>query len=452
MTMSRTLFLVVLACLALIGAGAFAFRSFVSGDAIRWSDAYVALESAEVGLPANPSERERLLLANAMAEDEPPPGMTVGPRVHAPGTLLRLRYEVLGEAGEVTDTIEVRTIVPRLPAFGADAPGAPFGDARCPQVCGQQLEVQGNTQIRRTGQPGLAEEWVLRMPAGASYDLGRRSFTVQDFQEDKALSIPQSRLRVTLLEACKGRLRAGETTSLEFFPFAPVPIPSGFRTSRWIQLNGCLDMVSRPPPPRVVVPPAEATTASGPVHLGPEGPAELRSSVTYPADALEAIKVEHGTEIREARLVVDERWLAAHGRSMRLRVLRACRYDSVSDHWIAFSHETQELELAYAAAGARTDGAATRVAMRLPEGPALFWVEWIEAALDPLDTGRRHAVLIQAGRVTHCRYGGLAPAAEDQLAVCVPNSGGAEARVVPDPGRQCPADAEPEHLAPSRSQ
>jgi len=437
MPLSRIPLLGLVALLALAGIAIVAFRGFITGDVIRWSDAYVALEAAETSLPGNPAERERLLLANAMVDGEPPPGMTVGRRVHAPGALLRLRYEVLSESGEVTDTVEVRTIAPRLPAFGVDAPGAPFGHTNCSPACQKQLPAIAGTVIQRSGQPGLAEEWVMRMPAGATFDLGKVSFTVQDFQDDKPFSIPYSRMRVTLLEACNGRLRAGATTNLEFFPFAPIPIPSGFRTSRWVQLEGCQDMASRPPPPRVVTPPTEIAGEEGPVHDGPEAPVGIRSSVTYPAGALEAIIVDHTLPLGEASLKIDERWLAGHGRSMRVRFHRACRYSAQTNSWTRIPHETEELELAYPPAITPGNVSPTRVALKLPEGPALFWVEWTEADLDPQDQGRKHAVLIQAGRVTYCRYGGLPAAAQGEIVVCVPQSGGAEARVVPDPGQQC---------------
>src|SRR4029077_5473176 len=115
----------------------------------------------------------------------------------------------------------------------------------------------GAVEIHRGGSPGLSPEWVLRMPAGKTFDLGMQSFTLQDLEDPRPLSLPQARYRVTLLEACPARVRAGAVTSLEFNENAILPIPKGLRTQRWVQVEDCSALLkARPSRPEVVAAPA----------------------------------------------------------------------------------------------------------------------------------------------------------------------------------------------------
>src|SRR5688500_9508682 len=50
-------------------------QSLLGGTGVRWAEAYQALDAAETNLPRNARERERLLQAWAMVEDEPPAGL-----------------------------------------------------------------------------------------------------------------------------------------------------------------------------------------------------------------------------------------------------------------------------------------------------------------------------------------------------------------------------------------
>src|SRR5687767_3002523 len=138
----------VLAVVVLAAVAAFAF---ISGKFVRWSDAYQALESAETSHPVFSREAERVLLANAMVESEPPRGMPTDKRLHPVGTLAHLRYETLKPDGTVAASTEVRALVPSLPYFGVDAPGAPFGRTACPQRCQDGLAASGAVEIARSG-------------------------------------------------------------------------------------------------------------------------------------------------------------------------------------------------------------------------------------------------------------------------------------------------------------
>src|SRR4051812_14615006 len=71
------------ACLSPFGGW---LQSFFYGTGVRWENAYVALEAAEMNLPRNERERERLLMATAMTEGEQPLGLKPGPRLHPVGT------------------------------------------------------------------------------------------------------------------------------------------------------------------------------------------------------------------------------------------------------------------------------------------------------------------------------------------------------------------------------
>src|SRR5229473_259204 len=89
-------------------------ESFIAGSGVRWQNAYAALEAAETNLPRDPRERERMLIAWARTEGDPPAGMKIGPRLHAPGTLARLRYETFDESDNPIDDWQVRALVPTI--------------------------------------------------------------------------------------------------------------------------------------------------------------------------------------------------------------------------------------------------------------------------------------------------------------------------------------------------
>lgn len=436
MSLIRAITIAAVAVIAFGVAAVFVARTYLSGDRIVWSDAYVALDAAELHRSPNAAEHERLLLANAMAESEAPEGMPAGRRIHPIGTLVRLRYEVLDDAGGVADTVDVRAIVPALPYFGADAPAAPFGTTGCPRACQQQRAAAQATLIDRTGQAGLADEWLLRMPVGQPFPLGKRSLTVRDFQSAAPYSIPLASVRVTMIEACNGRLRAGAATHLEFFPFAIVPIPSGLRTDRWVQFEGCGQLVAAVPAARVATA-AEPDPNTVDEEVAPPGK-ELRRRIPPSAAGLEALVPEdEGQPLGRALLVVNESWLTGHGRPQRVHVVRACRYDGNMNQWRAIPLPDGDLEIALPQSVPGDGRSPRRVAMRLPEGPALFWAEWTEADLDQPRAGRLHSVSLESGRKPQCPRTVRRAAAPDEIVACVPNHATGEVRAVPDPATYC---------------
>src|SRR5436190_6444591 len=162
MKVGRVLAAVVpVGCVVVVTIGAVVFRYFTG---IQWRDAYRALEAAEP------------TLIEASIEGEAPEGMDVSKRVHARGTLMRLRYEQLDAQGEPIASYELRALVPRLPSFGADAPQDEFfGPVACGAKCRAHLAESHASLIDRSGIAGIADEWVLRMPVGRTFSLGRRS-------------------------------------------------------------------------------------------------------------------------------------------------------------------------------------------------------------------------------------------------------------------------------------
>ena len=234
-----------IAVFTFVSLGVLVVGVFAAFNLTRFSDAYVALEAAEVASPARGTQGERLRLAQAMAEGEPPRGMAVGARIHPVGTLAHLRYETLDRGGQVLSTIEVRALVPSLPAFGEDAPGGPHGEIECPEVCRSALAPTAAHLIARGGSPGLSPEWVMRMPVGHAFEIPRDSFTLQDVEDRRPISLPVARYRVTLVEACPAQVRMGTVRSIDYAPFAIVPIPRGLKTSRWFQVDGCSPLLSR---------------------------------------------------------------------------------------------------------------------------------------------------------------------------------------------------------------
>src|SRR5262249_6801263 len=212
-------------------------------------------------VPASLPDRERLLMAWAQAEGDPPAGFRIGPRLHRPGTLAQLRYETFDARGERTDVWQVRALVPRLPDVAAppDTPHPQLGWIECPPECRAGLARWHGILVTHSGEPGLAAEWVLRMPVGPTFDLGQRSLVTQDIlaaaprqlgltsrRESGQTVVKPASIRVTLVEACPATVRVGALARLEIFPYAIVPIPRGFRTVRWVQLDGCRSLLEGP--------------------------------------------------------------------------------------------------------------------------------------------------------------------------------------------------------------
>jgi hypothetical protein len=226
-------------------------QSWLYGSGIRWQDAYRALDAAE---PGGVPDIERRRLAWAQAEDEPPKGMPTTRRLHAAGVLARLRYETFDVDHWPLDTWEVRALVPRLPDIvpPSDREHPVLGFMSCPPECQAGLARWNGRLLSRSGEPGLSSEWVLRMPVGEAFDLGSRSLVTHDVFADEArrLAVTSRRLgdrtvvepaniRVTLVEVCRPRVRVGTLMRLQVAEHAILPIPRGFRTVRWVQLDGC---------------------------------------------------------------------------------------------------------------------------------------------------------------------------------------------------------------------
>lgn len=402
---------------ALVVAVLAALGWFFLGSGVRFEEAYRALGVVDGGPHA---------LAQALAEDEPPEGLAPGPRLHPPGTLARLRFEQLDEAGTPLASYELRALVPPLPYFGREAPGSELGRIECRARCRELLRNTGAVLIERSGRAGLAAEWVLRLPVGKPVSLGRRDLAVQDIGQESPRSIPHSRVRVTLLEACKATPRIGAETHVQFAPFAPIPIPVGLQTSRWVQLEGC-----------------QATMAAAPTaaQLGPapkprEPAPRLRRAWPDPAPSWEAVRPARSGPLGRLTLSVDEAWLAGNGQPLVFRMLRACRYDPAADRWLALPRPQADGEIALR----ELPSTAERIAYRFPQENALWFAEWAE--IDRAGTGRIHSALVPSGSLT-CRDNELPPPAAGEVVACVPTGMTTETRLVPAPEANCDGGSNP---------
>jgi hypothetical protein len=419
----RPLLKVAIALLVLVAVGVAAVLSWFTGDVARYADAYVFLEAGEAIAPADGGDDERVRLANAMVESEPPRGLPVGKRLHPRGTLAHLRYEQLAADGRVVSTTEVRALVPALPYFGADAPGAILGRVECPRGCSEALARNDAVQIARGGAPGLAHEWVLRMPVGQAFDLGKTSFTLQDLEDARPISLPHAHYRATLVEACPARARVGKVTELEFHPHAMLPIPKGFHVSRWVQLEGCTTLAKRAPPRAPPVAAVAATSLEAPPYA--YRPPELR------------IVVPRRGAVGRPELIVDEtQWLRFKLEKLHVAFRRICRYEAKGNRWVALPMPQAGLEVSGPGLMNRT-----RVAYRFDEGPGLYFAEWSEASPEDPAAAIQFALVIAGGSGVHCRESDLPQPAPGEIALCVPRHGPALPGTVPDPASACPPPA-----------
>ena len=240
---------ILLSLVALVALGLFALVRFVLAPATHWTDAYVALGAID-------GASDRVAIANAMVDSEPPPGLNLESRVHPAGSLVRIRYETFDEEGRQTDRWHVRALVPPLPALPDNHGEHALLGTRCAPACTAEAE-RGATILQRSGEAGLAHEWVLRMPVGRPFDIGSRPLTTHDLFDERPrrLAIESglregrqfrhpANIRVTVVEVCHARVRLGSSNRLEVFPNAIIPIPKGFRTYRWVQLDGCGGMLA----------------------------------------------------------------------------------------------------------------------------------------------------------------------------------------------------------------
>lgn len=181
-----------------------------------------------------------------------PPMHLIGPRIHPIGTLARLQYETFDSQGQRMDCWQVRALVPPVPGIAKDR-GTHFPEAEYfPQKCHAAAERSHGVLLRQNGEPGIAPEWILRMPVGRAFELSSRPLITQDLLDKKQRHFPQtsrrvggswvmepSRIQVTLVEAQTVDVRLGKITEIECAPGATIPIPVGLSTTQWVQLNGC---------------------------------------------------------------------------------------------------------------------------------------------------------------------------------------------------------------------
>jgi hypothetical protein len=398
---------VLLGCLVVGVVGAFVFLRFTG---IQWRDAYQALEAAEP------------TLLEASIEGDAPLGMDVSRRLHARGTLMRLRYEQLDAQGEPVASYELRALVPRLPAFGEDAPQAEFGPVACGARCQAHLAESRAVLINRSGIAGIADEWILRMPVGRAFDLGKRGIDIQDLASDRSRSIPVSPLRVTLLEACEPQVQAGSAGQLEWTS-SMVPLPREWRVTHWVEVRGCESMMNAPP----------AQAQLGPRIPMPEPPKRLRPSWPDPEPKWEAIKPMRAGRVQPLTLIVNEDWMRDHRQPMSFALLRACRYDAQANRWVTLPKPPRTAPIE-----PRDESfSGQRVAFEFPEMTALYFAEWRETR--ERGTVRLHSALIPAGPVA-CEENELPPPQGSEVVACVPEGGVARTRLVPAPGDTCVAN------------
>jgi hypothetical protein len=402
-------------------------QSVIAGTGVRWQNAYTALEAAETNLPRDPRERERMLIAWARTEGDPPTGMKMGPRIHDAGTLARLRYETLDESDNPIDNWEVRALVPTI----GNGEGPVWREV-CPPPCDAELECTGGLRLMRSGEPGIASEWVLRMPVGRTFDLGPRPLITHDIldQKPRRLGISSVRdgertvqrpakIRVTLVEVCTANVRVGTVMNLEMLSSNyKIPIPTGFRTMRWVQLDGCGKLAQFPPPPE-----------ANPVHVKPEIP--------EPPD-LAAIVVRRETGSGHATLRVNELWLQKHDMPVVFHVARICRYDAAAGQWERLPPPDPRRFTRLVPLSPEDASRGNRVAFELPQETALFWLQWGEQNEDNRSARsiRYRNALVTSGPVL-CNDIDLRPAPSDQTAACVPYADRAEALFVLIPAEAC---------------
>lgn len=401
-------------------------QSWFFGTGARWQNAYVALETAEMNLPREGRERERLLEAWALTDSEPPVEFKWGPRLHPVGSLAHLRYETFDEKGEPLDAWDVRALVPNI-----GNGNGPFWREPCERSCREEIAQSSGTRLHRSGEAGVAEEVVLRMPVGRAFTLKPRPLQTHDILDtrprmvplgsvridDKTVHVP-SKIRVTLLAACAADVRVGTTMNVKFAQNATVPVPLGFTTSRWAQLDGCGKLEPFEPPPKQVPMPA--------VHVKVDLP-DLR-----------ALVARRDPKTGAGALRVDEAWLRTHNMPVVVHVDLICRYDAAADKWQLLPRPDQRLSWRLEPLSDADAALGNRVAFEVPKETGLYWLHWSERNdVNPVErlAVNRHSLVVSGPILCNDIMIGEPP--PGKVATCVPFDNRAEARFVPEPYKAC---------------
>ncbi len=401
-------------------------QSWFFGTGVRWQNAYVALDTAEMNLPRNGQERERMLKAWAMAENELPVEFEWGPRLHPAGTLARLRYETFDENEEPLEAWEVRALVPNI-----GNGNGPFWREPCAQSCTEEIDQGSGTRLHRSGEAGLPEEVVLRMPVGKAYTLKPRPLQTHDILDtrprsaalrsvqvnDKTVPVP-SKIRVTLVAACTGNVRVGTTMNVKFAQNTTVSVPLGFTTSRWAQLDGCGKLEPfEPPPVHVPVPPTRVKLELPDLH---------------------AVIARRDPQTGVGALRVDEAWLRQHNMPVVVHVDLVCRYDPAAEKWQLLPRPDARLSWRLEPLSDADAAFGNRVAFELPTETGLYWLHWSERNdVNPVErlAVNRHSV-VASGPIL-CNDVMIGEPPPGKVATCVPFDNRAEARFVPEPYKAC---------------
>jgi hypothetical protein len=381
---------------------------------VRWQEAYQALGVVDPGPHA---------IALALVEGEAPQGLPMGPRLHAYGSLMRIRYEELDEAGTPIGSREVRALLPPLPLLERDGRGGFLGPLECRERCRQQLAASSATEIVRGGQAGLAEEWLLRMPLGQSFPLGKTDLKTQDIGAEQLQTYSVRPLRVTVLAACKPNVRIGTASHLDFQQFPPL------RSTQWLQLEGCPEIMNAPPPNEEAGPqPTAAGTISEPTP--PPPPPVIERKPWQDRSDWESVHPLQDEGMRWATLMVDEDWLARRGKPRLFHLLRACQFNTQTREWFELPKPEGDAEISLNQVLPRPQ----RPAYHFPRKSALFFAEWVE--IEDGVNGPTHRITMPSGAAT-CIVKTLPPPGEHEVVACVPSGAISETVVVPDPVVHC---------------
>jgi hypothetical protein len=165
-------------------------------------------------------------------------------------------------------------------------------------------------------------------------------------------------IRVTLVEACAADVRVGAVMGLEMLSANyKIPIPTGFRTTRWVQLDGCGKLAPFPPTP-------------------PEAPPVYVTRVIPEPPDLAAIVVRRETGSGHATLRVVEGWLQKHNVPVVFHLARICRYDATAGQWQPLPPPDMRRVWRLAPLSPQDASSGNRVAFELPQEVALFWLQW----------------------------------------------------------------------------
>lgn len=214
-------------------------------------DLYADVKASSPGGDPKHEAALRLEAGDPPREVTPPPA-SAGALI-APGSLLDVRVEWIDRATqERLGAVERRLLWPASPTIEELGRSADRGRSEHCLECDAQRRRRNAERVWHAGHLSLPVEYVQRLRAGATYDLGDFPLNLSGLNDDLTQRAPTvvrvvngvrnsgiATAHLTIVSACRADVREMAYTRIAFVGDS-VALPR-LLTDRWVELRGCRD-------------------------------------------------------------------------------------------------------------------------------------------------------------------------------------------------------------------